>query len=74
MYSGSAQGVVERVINVRYYHYDYYYDKLYYQSLHAAKTILHNNLSLAVSVTDTFFGHANRRNTRRTRTYSAAKV
>ena len=25
MYSGSAQGVVERVINVRYYYYYYYY-------------------------------------------------
>ena len=24
MYSGSAQGVVERVINVRYYYYYYY--------------------------------------------------
>ena len=25
MYSGSAQGVVERVMNVRYYYYHYYY-------------------------------------------------
>ena len=28
MYSGSAQGVVERVINVRYYYYYYYYMNL----------------------------------------------
>ena len=28
MYSGSAQGVVERVINVRYYYYYYHYFSL----------------------------------------------
>ena len=40
MYSGSAQGVVERVINVRYYYYYYYYETEYsvYHILNTAYT------------------------------------